>query len=203
MMMNEMKIILTDVDGVLLNWNHSFEYWLTRNGYERVSTEHYELDKCFTKNGEHVSPEKMKSLIYRFNETASIGWLPPLNDALKYVRKLHEEHGYVLHCITSISDDPYVYKLRKLNLERIFGKRTVERLECVSSSKYKVPILQEYADSGLLWVEDKVSNVNRGQELGLQGVLVNHEYNSKENPISGVIRVNTWSEIYNLVAENI
>ena len=88
-------IILTDVDGVLLSWVHSFEWWMKRKGYKKQELSYY-IDKQYG-----ISEKKAKVLVEHFCESAAIGFLPPIKDAIKYVRKFHEEQGAVFHAITS------------------------------------------------------------------------------------------------------
>jgi uncharacterized HAD superfamily protein len=77
---------------------------------------------------------------------------------------------------------------------------------CTESSKAKKPILEEYKDSRLYWVEDKVSNAIMGHELGLRSILVNHTYNLnyEENPLNKpqYLRVNNWKQIYDIVVDS-
>ena len=96
------KVILVDCDGVLLDWEYSFDQWMKRHGYEIAVDGPYQMKE------KYGMPEKdIKRLIRMFNESATIRNLPPLRDAIKYVKKLHEEHGYIFHCVTSLSNDQY------------------------------------------------------------------------------------------------
>jgi hypothetical protein len=74
-----------------------------------------------------IGHDQGRKLIKIFNESAAIGFLPPLRDAMYYVKRLHEEHGYVFHCITSLSLDPAAGKLREMNLAKLFGKTAFEK----------------------------------------------------------------------------
>lgn len=187
------KIILTDVDGVLFSWVHAFDYWMGRHGHKQISEHEYAIENKYD-----LTKQVADSLVTQFNESAAIGSLPPLRDALKYVRKLHEEQGFVFHCITAIPNDPYVKKLRQENLERVFGPSAIERLECVETSKNKYPILAEYAETGIPWIEDRFENSVMGKELGLTAYIVDHPYN-RQYEDKDIIRVKNWQEIYESV----
>jgi hypothetical protein len=63
-----------------------------------------------------IDRDQSFKLIKMFNESAAIGFLPPLRDAMYYVKRLHEEHGYVFHCVTSLSTDVNAGRLREMNL---------------------------------------------------------------------------------------
>jgi FMN phosphatase YigB (HAD superfamily) len=187
------KLILTDADGVLLDWKYGFWRWMRTQGYEQVVAGEYDVAKTFD-----LPENKAKSLIRQFNESAAIGWLPQFRDAVKYVRKLHEDHGYVFHCITSLSLDEYAGKLREKNLEALFGKTVFEKIECLDCGADKDDALAPYADSGCLWVEDKPENAVAGERVGLNSVLISHDFNENfDHPF--VTRVKNWREIYEML----
>lgn len=187
------KVILSDVDGCMLWWKRAFEEWMASHGYEkRAGEDAYEIEELYG-----LTKREADNMVNFFNESVHMGQLPPLRDAIKYIRKLHEEHGFVFHCITAVGTHRLIHNLRQENLNRVFGSSVVERLVCTKSSKEKEPILREYEGSGLLWVEDKVSNAIMGSRLGLKSIVINQDYNlSHETP--GCTRVNTWKEIYNI-----
>ena len=125
------KIILTDVDGVLLDWEFAFHTWMEKHGHTPIK-EHkqlYSIAKRFS-----ITQEQSKRLTASFNESASIGFLPPLRDSVYYVKKLHEKHGYVFHAITSLSTDPYAGKLRERNLAKLYGGIQINYREMRDSS---------------------------------------------------------------------
>ena len=103
------KIILTDADGVLLDWEYAFDVYLRTHGFNKVEGGNlkYDIGKRYG-----IDREQGKKLIKIFNESAHIGFLPPLRDAMYYVKRLHEEHGYVFHCITSLSNDINAQRLQ-------------------------------------------------------------------------------------------
>jgi hypothetical protein len=186
-------IILTDCDGVLLDWAQSYHWWMNRKGYKPVNMNEYAMDKCYG-----IPRKDSKALCRQFCESAAIGFLPPLRDAVKYVRKLHEEHGAVFHCITSMSEDPWAVKLRQQNLDRIFGEGVFERLVCLDCGADKDEALERYRDSEWIWVEDKPDNADLGHEMGLNSYLIGHPYNADYN--GPATRVNGWKEIYENIA---
>ena len=185
-------IILTDCDGVLLDWAQSYHGWMKRKGYELVNPNEYAMDKCY-----NIPRAESKALCRAFSESAAIGFVPPLRDAIKYVRKLHEEHGAVFHCITSLSDDAHAIKLREQNLDRIFGEGVFEKVVCLDAGADKDEALEEYRDSHLMWIEDKKANADLGVKMGLQSYLLAHPYNADYS--GRAMRVSNWREIYEIV----
>jgi len=192
MKLNE-KLILVDCDGVLLDWQYSFYKWMAARGHHPKTYDEYDMGKTFD-----MSHDEAKKMCEYFNCSAAIGWLTPFRDAVKYVKKLHEDHGYIFHCITSLSTDIYAGKLRKKNLEAIFGKKVFEEVICLECGGDKDEALKPYADTGCLWVEDKPENAVVGADLGLNSMLIEHNHNQGfEHPF--VTNVKNWKEIYELV----
>lgn len=188
------KTILVDCDGVLLDWEYAFHVWMERHGYKADDDgfniynihERYSIEK----------PEG-KKLVRMFNESAAIGYLPPLRDAIHYVRKLHEEHGYVFHAITSLSTDPAAGALRTRNLQKLFGETAFERFVYLDTGADKDQALAEYKNTGCWWVEDKPENADIGWGMGLNSVLIRHGHNAGYDGMA--IDVDNWKELYNII----
>ena len=192
---NPHKLILVDADGVLLNWEYAFAIWMEQHGHEKQPGSEFIYDI-----GERygISRDQGRKLIKLFNESAAIGFLPPLRDAMYYVKRLHEEHGFVFHCITSLSLDPNAGKLREMNLHKLFGKTAFERIVCLDTGADKNQALEEYAGSRCYWVEDKPENADVGQALGLRSILMEHGHNMNHGCPYPVVK--NWREIYSIIA---
>jgi FMN phosphatase YigB (HAD superfamily) len=190
--MKKDKVILTDADGVLLDWEYAFDYWMQRHGYKVVVENVYEMEIKYD-----MPRGDMKRLIRMFNESAWIRKLPPLRDAIKYIKKLHEEQGYIFHCITSLSDDVYAQHLRTKNLRELFGDSVFEKFIYLDTGADKDEVLELYKDTECIWVEDKYENALCGHKFGLNAFLMGHMFNA--GCTENVNRVNNWKEIYNYV----
>ncbi len=187
------KVILTDADGVLLNWEYAFSCWMEQHGHTSVegSNKLYDIGERFG-----ITKDTGKLLVKQFNESAAIGFLPALRDAMYYVKRLHEEHGYVFRCITSLSLDKNAYKLRLMNLEKLFGKTAFEELVCLDTGADKDEALLPYKDSGLYWIEDKLENAEAGLAVGLKPILIEHGFNMNEKLDPNIKKVVNWKEVY-------
>jgi len=186
------KLILTDIDGVCLDWEYAFDNWMARHGYTVNDSTDYLMDVKYD-----IDKTEAKRLIRMFNESAWIRKLPPLRDAMHYVRKLHQEHGFVFHAITSLSNDQYAQHLRTKNLREMFGDTVFEKYVYLDTGADKDTVLAEYADSNLLWIEDKPENAQAGLDAGLRSVLMEHSHNTDyRNPY--VVNVANWQQIYQL-----
>ena len=192
--MKKDRIILTDVDGVLLDWEFAFHTWMEEHGH---TAEHghklvYSVAKRFGITGKNA-----KKLTEFFNESASIGFLPPLRDAMFYVKKLHEQHGYAFHAITSLSLNRHAIRLREQNLSKLFGDTAFEKVVCLDTGVDKDDALEPYRDSGCWWIEDKMKNVDTGEKMGLRGILMEHGHNM-DYPGPALVAKN-WKDIYNFI----
>jgi hypothetical protein len=187
------NVILTDVDGVLLNWEYAFDVWMLRKGYRPATSAYtaYQIGERYK-----ITPKLSKELIRYFNESAAIGFLPPLRDAMYYVRKLHEEHGYVFHVITSLSDDDAPAALRIMNLKKLFGETVFEKFVFLDTGADKDKELAKYKGTGYWWVEDKFENAVEGAKHGLQPLVMEHGYNmhKKQFPL-----MKNWKHVYETV----
>lgn len=190
-----MKIILTDCDGVLLNWELSFHQWMQNRGYNQVTHGIYEMDRMYD-----MTRERSKNLIIEFNNSSWMGFLPAFRDAKSGVAALQEQ-GYQFVCITSLSLDPHAKDLRWINLKNVFGNEAFADLICLDTGADKDQALEVYKDSGLWWIEDKASNASLGADFGLKSILINHDHNQYHND-DRLHRVDTWKDIVNMIEES-
>ena len=193
------NIILTDIDGVMLNWEWAFTTWMEQHGYTQVENgnQYYNVYERFG-----ITEAEGKAQVKIFNESAAIGFLPALRDSMYYVKRLHEEHGYVFRAITSLSLDPSAYKLRKMNLEKLFGETAFDDLLCLDTGADKDEALDPYSDTGMWWIEDKMENAIAGLKLGLRPILIEHGYNMHDSVPVGMKKCLNWKEIYEHILAN-
>ena len=186
------KIILTDADGVLLDWEYAFGVWMEQHGFKTVEDSQFKYD-IGKRYG--IEKDQAKRLIKMFNESAHMGFLPPLRDAMFYVKRLHEEHGYQFHCITSMSSDENAQALRKMNLHKLFGDTAFTKFIILDTGADKDEVLEKYCDKGYYWIEDKITNAEAGHAVGLKSIIMEHGHNMDyDHP--EIPRVKSWKEIY-------
>tara|TARA_R110001632_G_scaffold225003_2_gene357749 strand:- start:34 stop:615 length:582 start_codon:yes stop_codon:yes gene_type:complete len=186
--MNE-NIILVDCDGVLCDWEYSFTQWMHHQDIPTKNIGEYDIAKRF-----ELDKGVAKRLVRQFNESAAIAFLPPLRDAVYYIKRLNMLHGYKFHCITSLSSNKYAQKLRIQNLELLFGDNLFDEYVILGCGDDKDDALEPYRDSECFWVEDKVANAELGVELGLKSILVGHTHNADYN--GDIPRYQRWKDIY-------
>lgn len=189
------RLILTDCDGVLMNWEYAFSVWMKKMGYATQvhSTESSTYDMALRYG---IDSKEKDLLIRHFNTSSAIGYLPPLRDAMYYMDLLHRKHGYVFHMITSLSLDPMAQDLRESNTRKLFGNTAFEKFIYTDCGENKDEVLAPYKDSGLYWLEDKIENAQLGLDLGLESILIEHSYNMNSEICP---KMKNWSQIYEYI----
>ena len=190
------RLILTDCDGVCLDWEYAFNVWMQEHGFTEVLDSKLSYDMSIRYN---IPKEQVRKLIKNFNESAAIGFLPAHRDAMYYIKRLHEEHGFRFHAITSLSLDPNAQKLREMNLHKLFGVTAFERIVCLNTGAHKDEALEEYEGTGCWWIEDKPENADVGHKMGLKSILVEHGHNMHLKCPYPIVK--NWKQIYHIITD--
>ena len=89
-------------------------------------------------------------------------------------------------------------KLRKMNLQKLFGKTAFDKFVILGTGANKDEALKKYAGSGCWWIEDKPENAEAGLRVGLKPLLVEHGHNMSFKHDS-IQKVKNWKEIYEII----
>lgn len=135
-----------------------------------------------------------------FNESSAIGFLDPIPQAQYWLRRLNWKMGFRFHVITSQSLDQDAQRLRRDNLERVFGD-IFDRVLCLDTGSDKDEALAEYVGTGCWWVEDKPENALAGLGQGLRPILLEHDHN-RDFDHPDVHRARNWQEIYQIIYDS-
>ena len=197
--MNNEKIIITDCDGILTDWEEAFDVWMSHQGY---NTQVDDFKKYYSVAYRYdLSDHRILSLVKKFNESAAIGFLPPQRDAQYYVKLLHERHQFKFVVLTSVSDNPKVALLRQRNLYKLMGKDAFKDIICLPlCADKKIPLMNlSIKYKGSFWIEDSEQNVDDGLRAGFRGILLEHKFNLGYTGKAKIVK--SWKEIYNLVIQ--
>lgn len=190
--MTNTNIIVTDCDGVLLDWETAFYEWMKSLGYNTQKEGVYDMADVFA-----MEKVEVKKLIREFNNSSWMANLPVLRDARSGVAKLVEA-GYEFHCVTSLSLDENTKMLRQQNLDNVFGKDVFTKLVCLDTGADKDEGLEPYKDSGLWWIEDKTVNAECGLKFGMKPILISHNHNIDcDNP--AITKCDYWTDVVDTI----
>ena len=186
------KVIVTDVDGVLLKWEDAFQIWMEHQGFERVKG-HQFIYNAAEQFG--LNKTEGKKWVRLFNQSAAIGFLPPLRDAQEIVKLLNNNYGYRFVVCTSLSKDKAAQELRTQNLKKIFGD-VFDEFVYLDTGADKDAALYKLAKKyrGCLWIEDKLENCEVGAKVDFESVLMEHGYNMNLDHDFFVAK--SWEDIY-------
>ena len=200
------RIILTDVDGVLLEWEHHFTKWmLQRTLFDDKGARYHPYRLLPNKENTYEMAERFgltKSQIRReireFNRSAWMGTQRPMLESQTWVKLLAAE-GWTFIPITSQTSDIPAQQLRKKRLGELFGEHIFTNYHILGTGADKDSALAEFHNTGLYWVEDKPNNAVAGLKYGLKPILIDHPYNQDfDHP--DVIRVSNWKEIHQILS---
>ncbi len=206
------RIILTDVDGVLLEWEHHFTKWMLQRSYfENEVGEGYVGKRIYpyklldNKENTYEMAERfgltkteVRKEIREFNKSAWMGNQPPIQDSQTWVKLLAAE-GWTFIPITSQTSDIPAQLLRKKRLGELFGEHIFTNYHILDTGADKDHALAEFHNTDLYWVEDKPKNALAGLKYGLKPILISHQYNQDFNH-PDITRVNNWQDIHGMVA---
>ena len=200
------RIILTDVDGVLLEWENHFTKWMLQRSYyhQTTGTKIFPYKLLPNKQNTYEMAERfgltkyeIRKEIREFNKSAWMYTQEPMEDSVRWVKLIHAE-GWTFIPITSQTSDLPAQQLRKKRLAEIYGEDVFQNYHILDTGADKNEVLNEFRDTGLWWVEDKPHNVMVGLECGLRCIIIDHEYNREFNH-PDVVRVNNWKQIHELI----
>jgi len=181
------KIILTDCDGVCLDWEASFQEWMTTKGHVQQQFAVYDISVMYG-----IEKAEGKRLIREFNNCGWMATLPAMRDSRSGIAKLVEA-GYKFVAITSLSLDLKSKALRVRNLKELYGDAFVDVI-CLDTGADKDEELEHYRGSDMYWIEDKWENAVLGADLGLKSILVDHPHNGYYSD-ERIVRASTWADI--------
>ena len=200
------RIILTDVDGVLLEWEHHFTKWMLQKTLfdERGARYHPhrllpdKQDTYWMEERFGLTKNEIRIQIREFNRSAWMGTQRPMLGSQTWVKLLAAE-GWTFIPITSQTSDKPAQELRKRRLGELFGEHVFTNYHILGTGADKDSALAEFHNTGLYWVEDKPANAVAGLKYGLKPILIDHPYNKDLNH-DGIIRVNNWQDIHKILS---
>lgn len=184
-------LILTDCDGVLLDWESHFQEWMDEKGYRKLDD--YDVKAYSLSIHYGIPAEEAKELVAEFNQSSAIGFVPPFRDAMDVVPEMwHKGYGFAV--ITSLSTNRYSGLLRKFNLEEYFGD-IFQDIVCLDVGADKDEELEKWVGKATYFIEDKFENAMAGKKLGFTPLLLKHDHNWERAEEEGIRVFDDWNQI--------
>lgn len=185
-----MTPIICDCDGVLLNWERGFRWWLQDKGIQTdpKGPTSWNTDEWV---GQPALP-----LVRQFNASEKFSTLAAMPQAVTTVRWL-SKRGHPLFVLTSCSSEAKVVARRRDNLHRFFGPIFGE-IVCLDLGETKAGHLERLhkTHGPCIWVEDHPGHGLDGHLLGHRVFMKRHLHNrSAETEHCPLTWVSDWQEI--------
>lgn len=191
-MMN--KLILVDVDGVLLNWEDAFSNWMETMGHPRPPAG---KQRCYSLAKYWNLPDwVMDHLVKEFNCSSYTAFIKPWGESGHYVKRLADK-GYRFATCTSFGGNTASRALRVFNLEHTFGD-VFDEHNIIELGGNKTEILKKWEGSECWWIEDNINNAMKGLELGLRPILISHPYN-EDYQGDELLVATGWKDVFTII----
>ena len=194
------NIILTDMDGVTLDWETPFHKYMQSRGHIKAHERPSYWQETYYPD---LSEERAREMVYHFNTSAWMMDLPAFRDARGGVARLVDE-GYMFTGLTAMGTDPYSLLARNYNVDAVFGKQAFN--DVIATDMYdpdsKRAELTRLFKPGRFWIEDKPANAVLGREIGYETLLITHPHNEEfDCEANDIKRVNSWSDICEVILD--
>jgi len=190
------KIILTDIDGVVFDWHTAFVRWMELQGYSSTGVIHHDAE---IHNEFGISLQEATVKREEFNASMACSVLEPMRQSQTWIKKLHEE-GYHFVAVTSLSDKPIAQYYRYLNIEDYFDTDVFVDVRCLPSGAPKREALIDFEDSGFVYIDDRISNLEDALQIGLKPIMMKHAYNIHYTN-KRVHQAANWADIHKYVQD--
>ena len=195
-----MRQIIFDCDDVLLNWIAGFrQYAATRLQHSVVG----EPQSWMMGEWLGCTNEAAFELVEEFNAGPHFGRLEAVEGAQQGIydlTALRVNYLTRLHVVTSCSSDAATVRLRRDNLEDVFGKQTFDSIHCLDLGQPKTKILQAW-EPGTIWVEDNYKNAVMGADVGHRVLIRKRPHNLEYQDLHDerLTWFEHWSELKDLI----
>ncbi len=192
------KLILTDADGVLVNWNDAFTKFMVSRGFPLIDDNAYTIGERFG-----IDKPSADRYVQDFSNQEEVGELLASADAIEYVGKL-ALLGFRFVVVTCIGVTQYVKQRREKNLINLYTG-VFDEVMCLPMATNKEEVLKSrWGDSGLFWIEDHPGQAEAGLNAGLKPILIRQPYNDHyETDKFPIVSTTTpWKEIYDIILQD-
>lgn len=197
------KTILTDCDGVLLNWLSGLPGFLEDAGHD---TSHLKslLDgnqfvpffDLFMVDNEQDALEMMD----RYHQSEHLTRLPEMEPgSSEAIRRLGQDYEIIV--VTSFSDNKIAQRNREENLRLRYGDAITD-LVCLPFSADKTEALKSIAKrcDAKIWLDDQIKHVHHGTNAGIDSYQFTFGMSCGRNT-GEVAEIDSWTKVERLLSQ--
>lgn len=151
------KIIMVDVDSVLLNWGANLPFYSREKGIDPTVIDQMVVDhvyrKCIDIFGVDTY-EHAREIMYDYHASHFGRTMPAYIDAIEVISRLKKKFDFV--AVTAVGTDPVIVDNRRYNLETLFPDAFID-IYCVEDTKLHAfyNIDAKYGDRVIAFVDDR------------------------------------------------
>lgn len=167
-----MRTLIIDVDGVLLDWNDSFWYFMREKGHKAEYTPHENPDHDIAYAFPEIPRDQLDFLIQEFNRSILFGSLrrmPDVYDSLVFLRQ-----SFKLVALTCSGQSPKSVLLRANNLLQFDGVLSEIHFGPLAGSK--VHQLQQFPQNSIL-LDDNPQYIKEAVTIGMEAWIFDQSWN--------------------------
>lgn len=194
--------IISDVDGVLLDWFNGFDNWIVNTKgikpLHNTTPSMYKLEDKYPLTGDEIA-----DCIAEFNSSDEFGSLQPIDGSVEHLGYLLADSTKEVAWLSSGSvegKEELCFEMRSKNLKACFGTDIPGTLLVMRASKveYLKEYKAEYGDN-LVFIEDSFEHAQTAVKLGIKTILLDYAYNNNTSRSKLLYKAKNWEEIYSLI----
>lgn len=200
--MNEKPVILTDVDGILVQWASGLPYFAQKHGINTDNILRNLVDEKFRDGMEMFGFNDRISniLMNEYNNSDFIKYLAGYKDAIDVVNRLKERYNFI--AITALGTTNEALLNRCCNLNTLFPG-AFRDIMCVNYGESKLPhylsVKKKYGSRLVCFIDDLASNLEDCHDVMSTLPLVHMVRGERRMTECAAHVVNDWYGIENLI----
>ena len=194
--------IITDVDGVLLDWFSAFETWIVE--VKGIKPLHGNTPSTYRLTDKYpLTSEELVEHIAEFNTSNAFGELKAIDGAVEYLGLLFQDNSKDISWLSSGSVEGHeeeCFDMRSKNLKDCFGKDIPGTLLVMKTSKegYLKEYKEEFGED-LIFIEDSLEHAEVAIKSGIKTILLGYSYNGTNKSSKLLYKAKNWKEVYSQI----
>jgi FMN phosphatase YigB (HAD superfamily) len=177
------KLLLVDVDGVLLDWIGGFATWIRKYQFSDHSQYKFATTGVKLLEDGPIPKEIVTNYIKLFNSSLEFGYLNAIEGAKKGLNHLYKKEWEIV-TLSSFSDDELAFAAREDNIHDHFGHvfSDCDHLPLDASKKASLQYYRDtYPDHLILFIDDSPQHVIDALEVGIDAKLFVRPHNNQHD----------------------